>query len=108
MAAGVATLAEMTPERYDELEALTSELREKLETLFAAAGMSASVTQSGSLFNLHFTDPGVATDLNLALLRHGILFTPRGMGCLSVPMTSAEIEAFLEATRLGLGELARA
>ncbi len=98
----------MTPPRYDELEALTSELKEKLETLFATVGMSASVTQTGSLFALHFTNPGVASDLNLALLRHGILFTPRGMGCLSVPMTSAEIDSFLAATRLGLAELAPA
>ena len=39
------------------------------------------------------------------MLGSGILFTARGMGCLSTPMSSAEIDAFVESTRLGLGEL---
>jgi hypothetical protein len=29
------------------------------------------------------------------------------MGCLSTPMTSAEVDAFVEATRLGLADLGR-
>jgi hypothetical protein len=31
------------------------------------------------------------------LLANGILMTPRGMGCLSTPMTSAEVDAFVDA-----------
>jgi glutamate-1-semialdehyde 2,1-aminomutase len=99
MAAGLATLAELTPERYDELETLAVELREKLEEVFADAGVPASVTQAGSLFNVHIED---AAALHLALLNHGILLTARGMGCISTPMTSAEVGAFVEATRLAL------
>jgi glutamate-1-semialdehyde 2,1-aminomutase len=119
MAAGLATLAELTPETYTRLEALAVELRTKLERLFADAGVPATVNQIGSLFNIHFTDGPVRThsevraadtalvrELHLALLDNGILFTPRGMGCLSTPMTSAEIDAFVEATRVGLEELA--
>jgi glutamate-1-semialdehyde 2,1-aminomutase len=102
MAAGLATLAELTPRRYDELEALATDLREQLTDLFADTGVSASVSQVGSLFNLHFEDAALMRDLHLALLNRGIFSTPRGMGCLSTPMTSAEVDAFVEATRLGL------
>jgi glutamate-1-semialdehyde 2,1-aminomutase len=99
MAAGLATLAEMTPERYDELEALAVELWEKLTTLFADTSVAGSVTQAGSLFNLQLDD---TASLHLALLSNGILLTGRGMGCLSTPMTTVEVDAFVEAVRLGL------
>ena len=118
MAAGLATLAELTPETFEELEMLTVELKENLERLFAAAGLPASVNQIGSLFNIHLAegpvlDPSAARaadtallrELHLAMLGHGILFTERGMGCLSTPMSGTEVDAFVEATRLGLHEL---
>jgi glutamate-1-semialdehyde 2,1-aminomutase len=118
MAAGLATLAELTPETYGRLETLAVELKTKLERLFAGAGLRACVNQIGSLFNIHFTegpvrshadvqaaDTALVRELHLALLDHGILFTPRGMGCLSTPMTAAEIDAFVDAARLALEEL---
>ncbi|HSI98387.1 MAG TPA: hypothetical protein VK926_08490 [Gaiellaceae bacterium] len=77
-----------------------------------------SVNQIGSLFNLHLAkgpvrdpadvraaDTALLRDLHLAMLGHGILFTERGMGCISTPMTSAEIDAFVDAARHGLHEL---
>jgi glutamate-1-semialdehyde 2,1-aminomutase len=119
MAAGLATLEELTPEALDRLESLAEELKAKLERLFAGAGRAATVTQIGSLFNVHFTDGPVrehadalAADtellrgLHLFLLGNGILWTERGMGCLSTPMTSAEIDAFVETAAHGLRELA--
>jgi len=118
MAAGLATLDELTPEALDRLEALTIELRTKLEELFAAAGIPACVTQAGSLFNVHFTERPIWThadvlagdrelqrQLHLALLGDGILFTPRGMGCLSVPMTEDDVDAFVGAAQRALGTL---
>ena len=118
MAAGLATLAELTPEAYARLETLAIELKTRLEQLFAGAGLPACVNQIGSLFNIHFTDRPVRShadtraadtallrELHLAMLDHGILFTPRGMGCLSIPMTSSEIDAFVDAARLGLEDL---
>jgi glutamate-1-semialdehyde 2,1-aminomutase len=118
MAAGLATLAELSPERYVELETLAVELKTKLERLFAGKELSACVTQIGSLFNIHFADRDVRgsddvlaadkallRELHLTMLDHGILFTPRGMGCLSTPMTSAEVDAFVDAARQGLEEL---
>ena len=98
MAAGLATLAELTPDRYETLEALATELAEKLDALFLETGAACSVTRAGSLFNVH-ADDATLGQLHLGLLANGILSTPRGMGCLSTPMTSAEIDAFVEAVR---------
>jgi glutamate-1-semialdehyde 2,1-aminomutase len=118
MAAGLATLDALTPEEYVRLDALAHELEAKLEALFAGAGLAAYVTRAGSLFNVHLTEGPVRThadvlaadrallaELQLALLGHGILWTPRGMGCLSTPMTSAEIDAFVDAARQALRDL---
>ena len=91
MAAGLATLDELTPERYDELEALTDELEAGVN-----ARTGASATAVGSLFRIDVPDPPLP-DLHVHLLANGILMTPRGMGCVSTPMTSAEIDAFVEA-----------
>ena len=99
MAAGLATLAEMTPDRYEALELLAADLQTKLEGVLSETGTAGSVTRAGSLFHLHVEDPG---SLHLALLNNGILSTQRGMGCLSVPMASAEIDAFVDATRISL------
>lgn len=118
MVAGLATLHEMTPEAYTRLNDLGAELKIKLEALFASLNVPAQVNQIGSLFNLHFSDAPV-TDyatisitnrqllrgLYLAALNNGIVFTPRGMGCLSTPMTSTQIDHFVEAIKLGLYDL---
>ena len=100
MAAGLVTLAEMTPERYTEIEALALDLQRKVEEVLTETGTPGTVTRAGSLFHVHVDDP---ESLHLALLNYGILSTQRGMGCISVPMTAAEIDAYVEATRLSLG-----
>jgi glutamate-1-semialdehyde 2,1-aminomutase len=97
MAAGLATLAELMPERFDALAALAGELE---------AGVNehthATATAVGSLFRIELPDATRLPDLHRGLLANGILMTPRGMGCLSTPMTSAEIDAFVDALRLSL------
>jgi glutamate-1-semialdehyde 2,1-aminomutase len=107
MAAGIATLDEMTPERYAGLEGLAVELKDKLTEALGAYHPAASVTQAASLFNLHFDDPSTTRELHLALLNHGILLTARGMGCLSAPMTSCEIDALVDAVQIGLAQIDR-
>ena len=114
-AAGIATLDGLPPDEYERLEVLAIELRERLEGVFERSGLGASVTQIGSLFNVHFVDGPIRThadvlagdlgllrQLHLAMLGHGVLSTPRGMGCLSTPMGEAEIDAFVEAAELSL------
>jgi glutamate-1-semialdehyde 2,1-aminomutase len=118
MTAGLATLEELTPEAYARLEALARDLRAQLLDMFGALGVPAQVTQIGSLFNIHLTgaplvdypaactgDRELLAKLYLAALGRGVAFTGRGMGCLSTPMTGAEIDAFVGAVRLALEEL---
>jgi glutamate-1-semialdehyde 2,1-aminomutase len=92
MAAGLATLDELTPERYAGLEALAAELEAGVN-----ARTGASATAVGSLFRIELPDPSRLPVLHVDLLASGILMTPRGMGCLSTPMTSAEVDAFVGA-----------
>jgi glutamate-1-semialdehyde 2,1-aminomutase len=100
MAAGLATLSELTPACYEELEALTEGLVRRLAEL-----PPLSVRHVGSLFRIAVGDDRLQQELNVALLNRGILLTPRGMGCLSTPMTTVELDAFVDATRAGLADL---
>jgi glutamate-1-semialdehyde 2,1-aminomutase len=117
-AAGLATLAELTPAAYERLEQLTGLLRERLLALFAEAGLPAQVHQVGSLFAIHLTGEPVTNyaaaargnrallaELYLAALNHGAAFTARGMGCLSTPMGAGEVGSFVEALRAGLEDV---
>ncbi len=118
MAGGLATLHELPPEAYTRLNSMAAALKTKLDTLFASFRLPAQVNQIGSLFNIHFSEKPVhdyasaaASDkalmraLYLAALNHGVILTPRGMGCLSTPMTDAQLDQFVEAIHLGLHDL---
>jgi len=118
MAAGLATLDEMTPAAYAQLDALSGELRAKLCALFGELGVPAQINQVGSIFNIHFSDTPVtdyatmcmsdremAAWLHLAALNHGVALASRCMGCLSMPMTGAEIDACVTAIRLAMRDL---
>jgi glutamate-1-semialdehyde 2,1-aminomutase len=92
MAAGLATLDELTPDRYDALENLAAALESGVN-----ARTEATATAVGSLFRIELPDPSDLPALHTGLLANGILMTPRGMGCLSTPMATAEVDAFVEA-----------
>jgi glutamate-1-semialdehyde 2,1-aminomutase len=94
MAAGLATLAELPPDRFDALEALAGELEAGVN-----AQTAATATAVGSLFRIELPSAALLPDLHVGLLANGILMTQRGMGCLSTPMTSAEIGAFVDAVQ---------
>lgn len=117
-AAGLATLAELTPERFERLETLAALLREQLLALFAEAHLPAQVHQVGSLFAIHLSNAPVTNyaaaargkrallaELYLAALNQGVAFTARGMGCLSTPMGEAEVAAFVGAMRSALEDV---
>jgi glutamate-1-semialdehyde 2,1-aminomutase len=97
MAAGLATLEELTPDRYDALEALTAELVSAVDDR-----TDATATAVGSLFRIDLPDASQLPGLHTGLLANGVLMTPRGMGCLSTPMTSAEMDVFVEALNASL------
>jgi glutamate-1-semialdehyde 2,1-aminomutase len=100
-AAGLATLAELTPERYGELAERAVRLREAVATGAARTGTAVRVDAVASLFQVRIGDhtaaSAVATgtgaaDLFVGLLLEGFYLAPRGMGAIAVPATDADID----------------
>ncbi len=56
MAAGLATLGQLSDDRYAELTATATRLADGLRTAFAGAGLDAQVPQVGPLLGVFFTD----------------------------------------------------
>ena len=117
MAAGVATLALLTPEVYAELDRRGERTREGLRALFAEHEIPAQVTGVSSLMQIHFTSDPVRSSRDvqrtdarrrkefvLGLCNHGVLLNSRGMAALSTPVGEAEIDEFLEAVDTVLTE----
>ncbi len=110
MAAGLATLQELTPQVYTDLSQKGDRLRARLREIFDAHDVAVTVTGVGSLFNVHFTslpvrdyrsmrsaDSRVLRDFFLGLINHGVLLAPRAMGALSTPVGEEELEQFGDA-----------
>ena len=110
MAAGVATLEALTPERYRQLDALAERLRSGVTALLRRLKRPGQVSGMGSLFCLHWTkkklsdyrssrpaDPGEPLRVFMGLLNQGVLLTQRGLGCCSAAMTEADADRFVAA-----------
>ncbi|HEV8306867.1 MAG TPA: aspartate aminotransferase family protein [Methylomirabilota bacterium] len=121
MAAGLAAMRALDPAAFDRLEAFGARLRARLGEVFRASGVPGQVTGDGSLFRLLLTTrplrsyrdaPDSAAErrmerLFLHLLEAGVLVNTNGLGCLSTPMTDAEIDELAVALERALGRLAR-
>jgi len=120
MRAGIATLKELTPEVYARLNRLGGEAARGLRIVFEESHMKAKVTQIASLFAVHFTgrevydyrsatseDPEVKYKFFLRLLMNGVMLTPRGIGCISTPMTRLEVETLHRCASEAAGDLER-
>ena len=112
MAAGLATLQELTPEACDHLNRLGDRLTNGLNQLFARNGTAAQAVNTGSVFSIYFGDHPLRNYRDLAAL-DGSLIAPTflalleegyflghtlGMCALSVPMTESDIDGLIEAT----------
>jgi glutamate-1-semialdehyde 2,1-aminomutase len=110
MAAGLATMTELTPDVYVELNRKGARVAEHLSEVFATRHVPVQVNSVGSLFALHFTDRPVVDyrtmaaankkmtrDLFLGLVNHGVLMAPRAMGALSTAMQEQDIQQFIDA-----------
>lgn len=110
LAAGIATLRELTPDRIASLNALGDSLREKLAARLARMDAPATVTGAGSLFTIHMTRGPVQTfrdtrradsvlqqGLFLGLLNEGVMLAPRGMGSLSTQTTALHVDRLVDA-----------
>jgi glutamate-1-semialdehyde 2,1-aminomutase len=111
MAAGLAAMGLLSEDAYARLDETGAKLRASLAACFERAGVAGGVTGMGSLFRLHGTDREV-TDYRSArttsdeaarlqrivrrLLEHGVLISTTGLGCLSTPMGSPELESLVE------------
>ena len=104
-AAGLTTLTKYNEDAVESLNALGEELRRKLTELFVKNAFPACVTGVSSLFNFHFqaTPPACYRDtfrndkdglkaLFLWLHNNDVQLVARGMGCLSLPMTSDDVD----------------
>jgi len=119
--AGLETMRRMTPEAYDRLNQLGDYIRDRLRGMFRDRGLAAQVCGQGSLFLAHLTGEElidfrslhgfsrtnpVYGELCHQMLQRGVIVSPRGVfGCLSTPMTEAELDAFVEALNNSLEAL---
>jgi glutamate-1-semialdehyde 2,1-aminomutase len=109
MAAGLATMKQLTRNSFAHLARMGDELRRGLTALFERYGYKARVTGETSFFKIHFTDQEVVDyrsarkgvnkeeerKIFFHLLNRGIFVESQVRGCLSVPMQKAEIHALL-------------
>ncbi len=111
-AAGVATLEQLTPEVYADLETKGESLREKLRALFAEIEAPVGVTGAASLFALQFTteqvtdyrsyatnDKAMLQTMFMGLLNEGFVMSTRCAGNVSTVHTDEDIDAFVAAVR---------
>jgi glutamate-1-semialdehyde 2,1-aminomutase len=116
MAAGIATLGELTPEAFARLDRLGERLRSKVSALVRERRLEAQVSGVGSLFCLHWTaaaltdyrssrpaDPATPLAVFMGLLNEGIMLTQRGMGACSLAMSDAEVDRFVDALERVVG-----
>ena len=109
MAAGTATLEELTPEVYRRLAELTDRLKLGIQNVCAALEVPVQTTGLGSLFGIHFTDRPVVNyrsvsredswlrgQVFLGLLNEGILMASNLVGALSTALEESDVDAFLD------------
>ena len=116
MVAGLETMRQITRETYERLDRLGDYVREALVKMLTDRRITAQAFGRGSLFSVHLTGETlrdyrslvehsrdanrVAVHARLCheMLGRGIMISKRGIfGCLSTPMTEAELDAFVAA-----------
>ena len=108
MAAGVATLNELTPTVYRRLAELTEMLRQGIRQVCSELEQPVVVTGAGSLFGIHFasgplhnyrdiaaSDKDLARQVFIGMLNEGFLLAPNLVGALSTSLGEVEIDAFV-------------
>ena len=119
MAAGLATLSQLTPEAFARLNQLGERLRTGLEDLFRRQHIAAQVVVAGSLFGLHFTsekvadyrsmaraDKEMAHRVFLALLEEGQYLSHwLSFNALSLPMDETHVDGLVAALERALARV---
>ena len=112
MAAGVATLNELTPTTYRRLAELTDMLRQGIRQVCSELEQPVLVTGLGSLFGIHFTDQPIRNYRDIArcdkalservfmgMLNEGFLLAPNLVGAMSTALGEVEVDAFVRGFR---------
>ncbi len=107
--AGLALLEELTEDNYKKMSGLTTDVVRGLEKVFSEQNIDTKITQSGSLFGVHFTSEEVIdyrstmredrirkSNFFLGLLLNGAMIAPKGLGCISTPISNREVNIFLQ------------
>ncbi len=111
MAAGLATLKQLTPDVFAHLNRLGARLRDRLNRLFAEREVVATAVGVGSLFSIHFssekmlnyrhlarTDKAAAHRLLLGLIEQGYFLGNGLLMCaVSAPMDECHVDGLIEA-----------
>ena len=121
LVAGLETMRQMRPEAFDRLNRLGEYVRDQLRRLFCDLQRPAQVCGSGSMFLVHLTADELTdfrslrgfsrtnpiySDLCHQMLAYGFILSPRGIfGCLSTPMTEAELDGLVDALGRALRDL---
>jgi glutamate-1-semialdehyde 2,1-aminomutase len=119
MAAGLATLRELSVETLKRLETDTVFFCDELRKVFKQEGIPVCINQIGALFNIHFSEREISTpsDMNdyvnvfrkvqfhMAASNRGIMIALRGLGCLSTVMTRQDLTEAVNRIRLAIQDL---
>jgi glutamate-1-semialdehyde 2,1-aminomutase len=118
MTAGITTLSLLPRHELERLNSLGEELRKGIGQVCRSLRVPAQVTGAGSLLQLHFLDHPIrdyrtaaVSDksllhlLHLSLLNRGIFIAPRGLMCVSTPMSLTQIDDVVRAFHDAFGTL---
>lgn len=106
MAAGLATLQQLTPATFERMNAQAERIRSELAALLQ--GLPLQISGTGSLFKINATDRAIVDYrgtmtanqqweevLAMALLSEGFFLTTRLQGCVSAVTTDAQIDELI-------------
>jgi glutamate-1-semialdehyde 2,1-aminomutase len=118
MAAGVAAMQHVTPEKIAYINSLGESLRDGFRDVLEEQGINGQVTGLGSLVGVHLTAqpvrnyrgaasvrPILRESLHLGLLNRGIFTSPEGVLCTSTVMTHDDVNSAIGAFQDTLLEL---
>lgn len=117
-AAAIATTRAITPEVTEHINALGDQARSQLREVISTQSVPASVTGVASLFNIHFmkdqpttyrqaksSDQHLLAAFHREMLREGFFLATRGLGCISAPMSTTDIDDLTESASTVLKRL---
>ena len=118
MTAGLATLTELTVSEIERINRLGEKLRSDLRKVLNELEITAQVTGTGSLAQIHFTDREVRdwrsaatasidlrTIFHLLILEKGIFAATRAFFNISTPMGATEVNILMDAVKSSLIEM---